>query len=118
MLLLLISLVAGALTVLAPCVLPLLPVIVGGSLSGKSKQTSRPYIIAASLAASVIGFTLLLKATSVLGGVSQTTLDYISGGIIIGLGIVTAIPGFWEKLTVWLHLELASQKLFVRTQIG
>jgi cytochrome c biogenesis protein CcdA len=33
MLLLLISFIAGILTVLAPCILPLLPVIIGGSLS-------------------------------------------------------------------------------------
>jgi cytochrome c-type biogenesis protein len=55
MLLLLISFIAGILTVLAPCVLPLLPVIIGGSLSGNTKQKSRPYIIAASLAGSTQG---------------------------------------------------------------
>src|SRR3990167_6176774 len=36
MALLVISFIAGILTVLAPCVLPLLPVIVGGSLAGGS----------------------------------------------------------------------------------
>jgi len=46
----LLSLVAGVLTVLAPCVLPFLPVIVGGSLGHGSRR--RPYLIAASLAAS------------------------------------------------------------------
>ena len=64
MLLLLISFIAGVLTILAPCVLPLLPVIIGGSISGKTKEKSRPYIIAASLAASLVVFTLLLKLST------------------------------------------------------
>jgi cytochrome c biogenesis protein CcdA len=37
MLLLAISLLAGLLTVLAPCTISLLPVIVGGTLSGVSR---------------------------------------------------------------------------------
>ena len=57
--LLITSFLAGILTVAAPCVLPLLPVIVGGSLMDEHR--SRPLIIAVSLALSVILFTLLLK---------------------------------------------------------
>jgi cytochrome c biogenesis protein CcdA len=38
------SFLAGLLTVIAPCILPLLPVIVGGSLTGKNKW--KPLIIA------------------------------------------------------------------------
>jgi len=61
MLFLLLSFLAGVLTILAPCVLPVLPVIIGGSLSTTKGEKYRPYVIAASLAASIIGFTLLLK---------------------------------------------------------
>lgn len=57
--LLLLSFVAGVLTVAAPCVLPLLPVIVGGSIVRTDsnselaqRQWYRPIVIAASLAAS------------------------------------------------------------------
>ena len=68
------AVIAGVLTTLAPCVLPLLPVIVGGSL-GPSSQDSRrrAYVITASLGISVIVFTLLLKASAALIGVSTST---------------------------------------------
>ena len=58
----LLSLIAGALTVLAPCVLPFLPVIVGGSLGHGSRR--RPYLIAGALVVSLLVFTLLLKAST------------------------------------------------------
>ena len=41
MILLLISLLAGVLTVLAPCTISLLPVIVGGSLSGERSKEGK-----------------------------------------------------------------------------
>ncbi len=47
MFLLLGAFIAGVLTVLAPCVLPLLPVIIGGSISGDTKDRRRPFLIAA-----------------------------------------------------------------------
>src|SRR3989344_6005128 len=62
MVLLVISFVAGVLTVLAPCVLPLLPVIVGGSMEGGSASRKRAFVIVASLGVSLILFTLLLPS--------------------------------------------------------
>lgn len=87
MLLFLGAFIAGMLTVLAPCVLAMLPIIVGGSISGDSKDRKRPVIIALSLAVSLIVFTLLLKATTLLIDVPPRAITYASGAIIIGLGI-------------------------------
>ncbi|MBI2610981.1 redoxin family protein, partial [Candidatus Kaiserbacteria bacterium] len=96
MVLLIISFVAGVLTVLAPCVLPLLPVIVGGSLAGGSRR--RAYIICASLGVSIILFTLLLKATTVLLGVPQWVWQWVSGGILLAFGITMVFPRLWDSL--------------------
>ena len=74
---LLISFFSGILTVLAPCVLPLLPVILGGSLAGQSKK--RPYIIITSLIVSLLLFTLLLKASTILIHVDPIVWDYVAG---------------------------------------
>lgn len=101
MALLILSFIAGVLTVAAPCVLPLLPVIVGGSLidnsENKQKLWVRPLIIAASLAVSVVVFTLLLKATTALLGVPQSVWQVISGTIVILLGLYYVWPSLWEQ---------------------
>lgn len=98
-----IAFAAGALTVLAPCILPLLPVIVGGSLLDNPAKASntrlRPYVIAGSLAVSVIVFTLLLKATTALLGIPQVTWQIISGVIVLLLGLQLVSPGVWENIS-------------------
>jgi cytochrome c biogenesis protein CcdA/thiol-disulfide isomerase/thioredoxin len=110
MLLLLISFIAGVLTILAPCVLPLLPVIIGGSVSSKVKDKARPYIIAGSLAGSIIVFTLLLKVSTLLINLSPNALDYVSGGLIVGLGLVAIAPEWWEKLMIYWNWQATSQR--------
>ncbi len=93
------SLVAGLLTVLAPCVLPLLPVILGGSLVREGRDRWRPYLITGSLVISLVLFTLLLKASTALIGVDPQVWTYLSGGLILVLGISMLIPGLWTRLT-------------------
>ncbi len=112
MVLLLLAFVAGILTALAPCVLPLLPVIIGGTLGGGKKQKNRPYIIAGSLAASLFLFTLLLKATSLFLNVPSHTWTYVSGGIIIVLGLVAVFPALWEAVVIKFNWQASSQRLF------
>ena len=101
---------AGMLTVLAPCVLLLLPVIIGGSVSGNNKDYKRPIIITASLAVSLFLFTLLLKASSALIGVPPAVYTYISGIIIVLLGIVTFFPSLYARLIGKLGIEERAQK--------
>ncbi len=95
--LLILSFVAGILTVLAPCILPLLPVIIGGSLADKS--IVRPVVITASLAVSVVVFTLLLKATTAFIEIPQIFWTYFSGGIILLFALSLLFPLTWAKLT-------------------
>jgi cytochrome c biogenesis protein CcdA len=106
--LILVSLAAGVLTVAAPCVLPLLPVIVGGSIVADGADSRRarwrPYVIAASLAISVIVFTLLLKATTALLGVPAQVWQIVSGVIVILLGVNLLFPAIWETISTKLGL--------------
>ncbi|GAA1467301.1 cytochrome c biogenesis CcdA family protein [Microbacterium thalassium] len=102
-----VSFAAGVLTVLAPCVLPLLPVIVGGTAARADADAGvaerrwfRPLVIAAALAASVVAFTLLLKATSALLGVPAWVWQTVSGVIVAVLGLTMLFPGLWERVTV------------------
>jgi cytochrome c biogenesis protein CcdA/peroxiredoxin len=108
MILFLISFIAGVLTVLAPCVLPLLPVIVGGSLTTGSMR--RAYTICIALGASVIVFTLLLKASTAFINVPQSFWEWFSGGILILFGVVMIFPRLWDNLGFVNLLNRSSNK--------
>jgi cytochrome c biogenesis protein CcdA/thiol-disulfide isomerase/thioredoxin len=103
--------IAGLLTVVAPCVLPLLPIIIGGSVSGDTTDKKRPLVITASLAISLIVFTLLLKVTTLLINIPPKAITYFSGSIIILLGILTLFPLFYATVMAKIGFEKRSQQL-------
>jgi cytochrome c-type biogenesis protein len=108
---LLLGFAAGILTVAAPCVLPLLPVIVGGAIArdrGDRRSRLRPYVIAASLASSIVAFTLLLKATTALLGVPPQIWQVVSGVIVILLGVNLITPSLWDRASAGLGLQSRS----------
>ncbi|MCU0279015.1 MAG: hypothetical protein MUF33_07490 [Candidatus Nanopelagicales bacterium] len=105
MLALLGAFIAGVLTTLAPCVLPMLPVIVGGSLTGTGSDRRRAYVITASLGVSVVVFTLLLKASTAFIDIPPRTWALFSGGLLILLGVISLFPGIWERLSARLSLQ-------------
>lgn len=112
------SLFAGVLTVLAPCVLPFLPVIVGGSVAsaaktnGKRMQARRyAYIVTLSLILSLFIFSLLLKASTVFLLIDPWIWTFISGALVITLGLAMVFPHAWEKVETTLHLSQHSHKM-------
>lgn len=106
------ALLAGALTTLAPCALSLLPVIVGGSLSGAGGPSAwrRALLVAGSLGVSVFIFTLLLKATTALIGVPPSAWQWLSGSLLIALGIVAIFPGIWDRVSMHSGLSARSAR--------
>ncbi|OGG44814.1 hypothetical protein A2673_02145 [Candidatus Kaiserbacteria bacterium RIFCSPHIGHO2_01_FULL_50_13] len=109
MTLLIVSFIAGGLTVLAPCILPLLPVVVGSSAAARSRTT--PYVVVGSLALSVIVFTYILKASTALIMVPPEFWTYLSGGILIVLGLMLFFPAIWERVPGLSRLSAGSNKL-------
>lgn len=108
------ALIAGVLTTLAPCVLPLLPVIVGGSLGKPSAEArKRAYLITASLGVSVILFTLLLRATTALIDIPPTAWQWLSGVILIALGAVSLFPKVWDRASARFSLQTNTNKQLV-----
>ena len=95
MILLITSFIAGLLTVLAPCTLPFLPIIVGGSLDGKV-NIRKALTVVLSLGVSVIAFTFILKVSTLFINIPPSVWTIISGGIILAFGLVTLFPGLWE----------------------
>lgn len=106
---LVISFIAGVLTVLAPCILPLLPVVVGSSASGRSRLT--PYVVVGSLGLSVILFTYLLKASTVFIMVPPEFWTYLAGGVLIVFGLTLVFPALWERVPGLARFSASSNKL-------
>ncbi|MCR4334720.1 MAG: redoxin family protein [Patescibacteria group bacterium] len=114
MLLLLISFIAGVLTILAPCILPLLPVIIGHSITDITPNRKRLFVVVASLGISIILFTLILKASSLLIDIPQDFWKWISGGIIFLFGLTMVFPNLWEKFSFANTLSIKSNKVLTK----
>ena len=106
MILLLISFIAGCLTVLAPCILPLLPIIVGGSFEPNEISKKKSIVVILSLGVSVLVFTFLLKVSTLFINVPESFWKWLSGGIIIAIGLITIFPKLWSgKLLSQLNIN-------------
>ena len=84
-----IAFVAGLVTAISPCVLPVLPVIFAGSATGSSR---RPYAVVAGL---IVSFTLFtLVATLILDalGLPQDLLRNIAIAIVIVVALSLVFP--------------------------
>ncbi|MEO6536821.1 MAG: redoxin domain-containing protein [Candidatus Paceibacterota bacterium] len=110
MILLILALLAGVLTVLAPCTISLLPVIVGGTISGES-TFKRAVTVTMSLGISVILFTLILKVSSAFIQVPQSFWQIFSGVIIVAIGLTMVFPALWERISFLNILNRDSNKV-------
>lgn len=110
MLLILLAFLAGVLTIAAPCVFAILPIILAGSLTDHQNK-KRPLVIVLSLSASIILFTILLKATSLFIGVSTATWGKIAGIVIILVSLSLLFPEQWQKLSFKLKLYKSDELL-------
>lgn len=83
--------IAGFVTILSPCILPILPIVLSGGISGGKK---RPIGIVVGFVISFTFFTLFLSSLVKLLGISPDTLRFISVVIIFTLGTSMFIPQF------------------------
>lgn len=106
MILLFTSFLAGTLTVLAPCVVAFLPVVLARGVDSKR----RPWLVIAGLAVSIFLFSILLKSTTLLIDIPPKFWSILSGSIVLGFGVVTLWPKIWEELTLRLGFALKAQQ--------
>ncbi|MEQ1716517.1 MAG: cytochrome c biogenesis CcdA family protein [Hyphomicrobium sp.] len=85
---------AGLFSTLSPCVLPLLPVILGAAVS-ESKYG--PVALAAGLALSFVAIGLFFALAGHAIGLDQAALRKFAGILLIVLGATLALPQFSEK---------------------
>lgn len=94
LILLLFAFLAGIVTVLSPCVLPVLPALLA---AGGGKGHLRPLGIICGLIFSFTFFTLTLTTMVYLTGVSPDFLRYIAIGLIAIFGLLMIFPALGEK---------------------
>lgn len=98
--LILFAFLAGIVTILSPCILPLLPIILSGSLSGGKK---RPLGIVTGFIISFTFFTLALSSIVKATGVNPDALRTIAVIVITLFGASLLIP----KTQLWMELLMS-----------
>jgi len=90
------SVVAGALTTLSPCVFPLLPVILGGAVQ---RHRAAPLAMGAGMA---ITFTLIGLLVGGLGGALSLAPDdvrRVGAWLLVVFGVVMLVPPFERRFS-------------------
>ena len=120
--------IAGVLTILLPCILPLIPIVLGVSIADRNRW--RPLVTITGMLVSFVGFTFLLQVVLSqfveLADIIRIATFYIL--LLFGLGFTfhTRIPQligavfgglfFWEK--GWLAMVIAVVLGIVAMEIG
>jgi cytochrome c biogenesis protein CcdA/thiol-disulfide isomerase/thioredoxin len=91
-LLLAIAFLAGVITAVSPCVLPVLPIVLAGGASGET--TRRPYAIVAGLVLSFTVFTLSASALLMALGLPQDTLRDVAIALLFVVAATLLVPRF------------------------
>ena len=79
---------SGIVTVASPCVLPVLPFLLSGTIGGKF----RPYGIILGFIASFSAFTLALSNLVGALGISSDALRWVSVAMLFGFGLTLLVP--------------------------
>jgi cytochrome c-type biogenesis protein len=96
MLTLLFALLAGILTVAAPCILPVLPVLFGASIGQTSK--ARPVFIALGFVASFTVATIVFSTLTQVVGIDPDRLRTVAIGLLLIFGFLMLWPRPFEWL--------------------
>lgn len=98
------SLAAGGLTTLSPCVFPLLPLVLGGALQG---NRFAPVAMGVGM---VVSFTAIGMALGALGpalGIDADTVRTAGAALLIAFASVMLVPALGDRFTRWM-LPIAS----------
>jgi cytochrome c biogenesis protein CcdA/thiol-disulfide isomerase/thioredoxin len=96
---------AGLVTVLSPCILPVLPAILSGGVGG---GRSRPWGVVTGFVLSFALLTLALSALVKLTGLDPDLLRYLAAALVLAFGLATALPFLRDRF------ELLASKLLSR----
>ncbi len=98
------SLAAGGLTTLSPCVFPLLPLVLGGALQG---SRFAPVAMGVGMIGSFAAIGMLLGALGPALGIDADTVRTAGAALLIAFALVMLVPALGEHFTRWM-LPIAS----------
>jgi cytochrome c-type biogenesis protein len=88
---------AGILSTLSPCVLPLLPVVLG---TAASEHRLAPAALAAGLSLSFIAIGLFVATVGFAIGLDAGVFQVVAAVLMITIGLALVVPGFQARLAV------------------
>jgi len=98
------SLLAGSLTTLSPCVFPILPLVVGGAVQGNRLA---PVAMGVGMATSFALIGILLGALGPALGIDSEHVRVFGAWLLIAFGLVMLVPFLNQRFTQWM-LPIAS----------
>jgi len=98
------SLLAGSLTTLSPCVFPLLPLVLGGTLQG---NRFAPLAMGVGMTGSFALMGMLLGAVGLALGLDGDTVRTAGAAMLIAFALVMLVPALGARFTQWM-LPIAS----------
>lgn len=101
MLNLVLALLAGVVTIAAPCTLPMLPILLGASVGQTGKL--RPAMIAAGFVLSFSATALLLSAITRVFDFDPNSLRTAAAVLLLGFGVLMIWPAPFEWLSIRLN---------------
>jgi cytochrome c biogenesis protein CcdA/thiol-disulfide isomerase/thioredoxin len=96
------ALLAGLLTVLAPCAVTLLPGVVAPAMAQGQRGArawTAPVVVAASLAVSVFLATILLKWLTVTSGLPPHLWRWLSAALLVIAALALWFPAAWDRIS-------------------
>ena len=85
---------AGLLTLINPCVLPVLPIVLAASLNASK---AGPLALAAGMSVSFVVFGVFVTAFGATIGLTQDVLAQIGAVLMIGFGLILLVPVFARR---------------------
>ncbi len=88
---------AGLLTLINPCVLPVLPIVLASSLQG---HRFGPVATAAGMSVSYVGLGLFVASIGPTLGIYDDTIPRIAALVMVGFGLVMLVPRLSERFAM------------------
>src|SRR5215831_17216261 len=86
---------AGLVSILSPCVLPIVPIVLGAAAA---EQRGGPLALAAGLALSFVLIGLFVATIGFAIGLDVDVFRYVAAVLMVGIGAVLMLPRFQARL--------------------